>query len=159
MIKVVFAFGLMLTAGSGLAAYNYMKQSDMTAGASQTAMEFLVDAPAGIMTFLFSVTPEVAERPRIAQLPQTSGVRTRGNTSMAERNMRATARGMVNASPTARAHRDAQRDASHARHWTKFSRKAPEADVRGGRLSALQARSRGERNQSDLAAAVAAAGN
>lgn len=56
--------------------------------------------------------------------------------------MRATASTMVEASPTARAQRDAGRDASRERWWAKFSRKAPDQESTGGRLDALQTRAR-----------------
>ncbi|MFK7837035.1 MAG: hypothetical protein AB8B60_12510 [Sulfitobacter sp.] len=144
MIKTIFLTGLLLCAGSGLAAYKQYNPGTTTAGMSHAAMNYMAGAPARLKNLLSARQPESPEvvRPRIARLPQASGVNNRGNTSLAERRMRATARSMVAASPTARAVRDTGRDSSHQRRWSKLMRKAPDEATQGGRLNAVQIRAR-----------------
>ncbi len=141
MIRIIFSAGLLLCAGSGFAAYTQLNPGTSVGNMPQAAMQYLADTPARLKVLMAGEEPEPA-RPRIAQLPQTRGVNTRGNTSLAERKMRATARSMVNAAPAARAQRDANRDRAQQRKWSLFSRKAPQEKAQGGRLDAVQSRAR-----------------
>lgn len=148
MLKVVFLSGVLLCGGAGVAAVRQLEPDISASGMPAAAMRYIAGASSSLAS-LFLSRETKAERPRIAQLPQTSGVRNRGNSSLAYRKLKATASAMVEASPTARATRDAGRDAAHRNRWSKIFRTGPEEGAQAGRLSAISKRARERADQQE----------
>lgn len=148
MLRIVLLSGLVMCAGSGFAAYRHFEPEASLPGMSQSAADFLSGAPSRLMTML-SGDGSKAEKPRVARLPQASGAYNRGNDPLAYRQMKATASAMVEASPTARAQRDAGMAAAQERRWSKLFRSSPEESAQEGRLSGIQDRARERAEQQE----------